>query len=133
MYIYTAAIGCLHQKFRVYQSKDHKNKDWIAAWAIGGVLPNFRKWSQLLSSLPTPAGSNLTLWSWQQLFWVVPSKKKSLVQIYMNIYEKFSTYTVFFILWSFDWYTRNFWCKHPIQRTQAFFFLLHWSKEYKRH
>ena len=48
---------------------------WIATWAVGGVLPNFRKWShnQLLSKHPTPAGSNLTLWSWQQLFWVAPS------------------------------------------------------------
>ena len=85
---------------------------WIAAeitfWSLVAPLQQL----MLLSSLPTPAGSNLTLWSWQQLFCPAPTNFFLLVQIYKNFHEKFRTYTVF--LWSFDWYTRNFWCKHSI-------------------
>ena len=84
--------------FTELSSSSLELEGWIVTWAVGGVLPNFIKWSQLQSSLPTPAGSNLTLWSWQQLFCPAPNKKNLLVQIYKNFHEKFRTYTVIYMI-----------------------------------
>ena len=129
----------MHEKFRVYQSKDHQKlcmswifrgnccrfgrvkffllgpgktivanftelsssplelEGWIAAeitfWSLVAPLQQL----MLLSSLPTPAGSNLTLWSWQQLFWVAPSKKNYSSKS-TRISTKNSGHTQFFMI-----------------------------------
>ena len=71
---------------------------WIAAeitfWSLVAPLHQL----MLLSSLSTPAGSNLTLWSWQQLFWVAPSKNFFYSSKSTRISIKNSGHTQFFMI-----------------------------------